>query len=67
MSTVLLETGIIPMVEPETRMILEPPGGLVDVVASCKDGKVTKVQVRNGPSFVDKSDAPPLRWKGLAL
>ncbi len=56
-STVLLETGIIPMEEPETRMTLEPPGGLVDVVASCKGGKVTKVQVRNVPSFVDKCDA----------
>jgi proline racemase len=40
-STVLLETGIIPMQEPETRMTLEPPGGLVDVVASCMVGKVT--------------------------
>lgn len=56
-ATVLLETGIIPMEEPETRMTLESPGGLVDVVASCKDGKVTKVQVRNVPSFVDKCDA----------
>jgi trans-L-3-hydroxyproline dehydratase len=54
-STVLLETGIIPMEEPETRMILEPPGGLVEVVASCENGKVTKVTVRNVPSFVDKT------------
>jgi proline racemase len=56
-STVLLETGIIPMEEPETRMTLEPPGGLIDVVASCQNGKVTKVTVRNVPSFVDKCDA----------
>lgn len=55
-STVLLETGIIPMEEPETRMTLEPPGGLIDVVASCRDGKVTQVTVRNVPSFVDKCD-----------
>lgn len=55
-STVLLETGIIPMEEPETRMVLEPPGGLIEVVASCKDGKVTRVTVKNVPSFVDKCD-----------
>ncbi len=56
-STVLLETGIIEMEEPETRMTLEPPGGLIEVVASCKNGKVTEVTVRNVPSFVDKCDA----------
>jgi proline racemase len=53
-STVLLETGIIPMNEPETRMVLEPPGGLIRVLASCKDGKVERVRVRNVPSFVDQ-------------
>jgi len=56
-STVLLETGIIPMEEPETRLTLEPPGGLIEVIASCKDGKVTKVTVQNVPSFVDKFGA----------
>lgn len=56
-TTVLLETGIIPMEEPETRLVLEPPGGLIEVVASCKDGKVTRVTVKNVPSFVDRCDA----------
>ena len=56
-STVLLETGILPMTEPETRMTLEAPGGLVEVTASCKDGKVEKVTVQNVPSFADKLDA----------
>lgn len=56
-STVLLETGIIPMVEPETKMTLEAPGGLINVVASCKDGKVTQVTLVNVPSFVDQMDA----------
>ncbi|MEK1868683.1 MAG: proline racemase family protein, partial [Ensifer adhaerens] len=32
-STVLLDSGIVPMQEPETRMVLEAPGGLVNVVA----------------------------------
>lgn len=56
-STVLLETGIIPMEEPETRMVLEAPGGLIEVVAFCEGGKVNRVQVQNLPSFVDKTDA----------
>lgn len=55
-STVLLESGIIPMEEPITHMVLEPPGGLIHVAATCKNGKVTSVQVRNVPSFVDKTD-----------
>jgi proline racemase len=63
-STVLLETGIIPMQEPETQMVLEPPGGLIRVVASCKDGKVERVRVRNVPSFVDRMDAQ-LEVEGL--
>jgi len=56
-STVLLESGIIEMQEPETRMTLEAPGGLVHVVAQCEAGKVKQVQVRNLPSFVDRMDA----------
>ena len=32
-ATVLLETGILPMTEPETRLVLEAPGGLVEVDA----------------------------------
>src|ERR671920_1402739 len=35
-ATVLLDTGIVAMTEPETRLTLEAPGGLVEVVAQCK-------------------------------
>ena len=56
-STVLLETGILPMTEPETRLTLEAPGGLVEVTAHCAHGKVERVTVQNVPSFVDKLDA----------
>lgn len=56
-STVLLETGIIPMREPETRFILEAPGGLVDVCAQCRDGKAQRITVKNVPSFADRLDA----------
>jgi proline racemase len=56
-ATVLLETGIIPMEDPVTRLILEAPGGIVEIEAACRDGKVERVRVRNVPSFVDKLDA----------
>lgn len=56
-STVLLETGIIPMVEPETRLILEPPGGLIEVTATCRDGRAERISVRNVPSYADKLGA----------
>ena len=57
-ATVLLETGIVPMEEPETSFLLEAPGGPVEVVASCRDGKAERVRIRNVPSFADRLDAP---------
>lgn len=56
-TTVLLETGILPMQEPETRLTLEAPGGLIEAVAACRDGKVERVTVHNVPSFVDRLGA----------
>ncbi|MCF6248730.1 MAG: proline racemase family protein [Desulfobacula sp.] len=53
-STVILESGILPMQEPETRLILEAPGGLIHAVATCKNGKVERMTIHNVPSFVDK-------------
>ncbi|MCU1719207.1 trans-3-hydroxy-L-proline dehydratase [Pseudomonas sp. 5P_3.1_Bac2] len=55
-STVLLESGLIAMTEPQTHMVLEAPGGLVEVIAQCKDGKVLSVEVQNVPSFADQLD-----------
>lgn len=57
-ATVLLETGIIPMTEPFTHLVLEPPGGLIEITAACKDGKAQRISVRNVPSFAAKCDAP---------
>ena len=56
-STVLLDSGILPMSEPETRLVLEAPGGLIEAVAQCRDGKVQRVEVKNVPSFADQLDA----------
>lgn len=51
-ATALLETGMIPMVEPVTRFALEAPGGLVRITASCRNGKCESVTFDNVPSFV---------------
>ncbi len=55
-ATVLLETGILPMQEPETRVVLEAPGGLVTAIARCRDGHVEGVRIHNVASFADRLD-----------
>jgi len=57
-ATVLLETGMLPMVEPVTEIVLEAPAGLIRVRAECRDGKVTGVTFRNVPAFAAHLDAP---------
>jgi proline racemase len=55
-ATVLLDAGILPMVEPVTELVLEAPGGLVHVRADCRNGKAERITVRNLPSFADRLD-----------
>lgn len=50
-ATALLETGMIPMTEPVTDLVLEAPAGLIPVRAECRNGKVTRVTFRNVPAF----------------
>lgn len=57
-ATVLLETGMAPMREPETRLRLDMPGGPVDVTARCEGGRVRSVTIRNVPSFAERLGAP---------
>jgi proline racemase len=56
--TVALETGIVPMQEPVTELVLEAPAGLVRVSADCEGGKVTRVTFTNVPAFVLALDVP---------
>ncbi len=55
--TVLLETGMVRMHEPETRLLLDTPGGPVEAVATCRGGRCERVRVRNVPSFATHLDA----------
>ena len=56
-ATVLLDTGLLEMREPETTFLLEAPAGPVQVRAFCRDGKAQSIEFHNVPSFVDKLDA----------
>jgi proline racemase len=56
-ATVLLDTGIVTMTEPETRLVLEAPGGLIRVTATCRNGKAERIAFDNVPSFVDRLNA----------
>jgi len=53
-STVILDSGLIPMQEPITEFTLEAPGGLVPVKAYCENGKAKSIEVNNVASFADQ-------------
>jgi len=52
-TTVLLETGALPMREPITRVALDTPAGLVVAEAHCRDGRCERVVLDLVPSFVE--------------
>ncbi|RUW85070.1 proline racemase family protein, partial [Mesorhizobium sp. M1E.F.Ca.ET.063.01.1.1] len=56
-ATVLLDTGMVPMNEPETRFKLDMPGGVIEVRAECRDGKCLSITFRNAPAFAERLDA----------
>lgn len=57
-ATVLVETGMVPVVTPVTTIRLDTPAGLVTAeVAVRDDGAATGVTIRNVPSFLVQRDA----------
>ncbi|WP_413868942.1 proline racemase family protein [Albidovulum sp.] len=56
-TTALLETGMIPMAEPESVVTFDTAAGLVKATATCADGKVVKVTLDMPPSFVARRNA----------
>lgn len=55
--TAILETGMLPMKEPYTDLVLEAPGGLIKVRAECSCNKVTGVTFTNVPCIAPYLDA----------
>jgi len=56
-TTVVLETGLFPMREPETVLRIDTPAGIVTARAAVDQGHVRTVAFENVPSFVTELDA----------
>lgn len=57
LTTVLLETGMLPMTEPETVVHIDTASGLVTARATSRNGKCERVTLTMNPSYVDRLDA----------
>jgi proline racemase len=55
-ATVLVETGMVAVTEPETVVRLDTPAGLVRVRVAVRDGRATSVTLRNVPAFLAQRD-----------
>ncbi|MEU6420060.1 proline racemase family protein [Streptomyces spiralis] len=56
-ATVLVETGMVPVTEPETTVRLDTPAGLVEARVTVRDGRAEKVTLRNVDAFALELDA----------
>ncbi|MDC9822514.1 proline racemase family protein [Devosia sp. ZB163] len=56
LTTVLLETGMLKMTEPETVVRIDTASGLVTARAQCHDGKCERVTLTMNPSFAHELD-----------
>lgn len=55
--TTLIETGMVPAIEPITTINLDTPAGFVVVQAEVRNGKVKRVTFENVPAFATHLDA----------
>ncbi len=55
--TVILETGMLPIREPQTRIVIDTPAGPVTAYARIDSGQVKSVYFHNVPSYVVELDA----------
>jgi proline racemase len=58
--TVLVETGMVPVTEPETVVRLDTPAGLVEARVAVQGGRARSVTLRNVPAFLHARDASVL-------
>ena len=56
-ATVLVETGMVEVSEPETVVRLDTPAGLVEARVAVQGGRARSVTLRNVPSFLHARDA----------
>jgi proline racemase len=56
-ATVLVETGMVPVKEPITRIRIDTPAGLVVASVRVQDGRTRAVTIRNVPAYLHLRDA----------
>ncbi|RFA09799.1 proline racemase [Subtercola boreus] len=56
-ATVLVETGMVEVVEPVTTIRLDTPAGLVIARVAVSDGHADSVTIENVPAYVERLDA----------
>lgn len=54
--TVAVETGVVPMEEPVTKVVMEAPAGIIKGDVKVENGKVQSVSIFNVPAFLYKRD-----------
>ncbi|MDQ7776882.1 MAG: proline racemase family protein [Paracoccus aminovorans] len=66
--TALLESGRVPMIEPETLVRLDTAAGLIVARARCENGRCVSVSLDNVPAFVQALDVAVQtpRWGTIA-
>lgn len=55
-ATVLVETGMVEVVEPRTKIILDTPAGLIEADVDVFDGKAVSVTLTNVASFLHRTN-----------
>jgi proline racemase len=64
-ATVLVETGMVTVTEPETVIRLDVPAGLIEARVAVSDGRAMSVTIKNVPSFfVEARDGYDLAFGG---
>jgi proline racemase len=65
-STVAVETGIVPVTEPYTTVVLDTPAGVIYTEVAVAHGRAKEVSISNVPSFLYK-DAVPVEVPGYGV
>lgn len=58
LATTIIELGLVPRVEPQTRIVIETPAGLVAAMVGVKGGRAVEVALQNVPSFLAAENVP---------
>lgn len=55
-ATVAVETGLVPVTEPYTDVVLEAPAGIIRTKVKVENGRATEVTLTNVPAFLYKEN-----------